>query len=98
MLSLACRSFRCSLSAASARTYALRTRARTQNSAPSSGCLSFRFEPLVMSALTDISTSWILLSYRQLFITSSPDTTPVVLSTHGRLTLVVNRTCGGTFG
>ena len=74
------------------------THVARQNSSPSSGCLSFRFDPLVMSALIDISTSWILLSYRQLFMTSSPETTPVLLSTHGRLILVVNRTVGGTLG
>lgn len=69
-----------------------------QNSAPSSGCLSFRFEPLHISCLIDISTSTILLSYLQAFMTSSPETTPELLSTHGRLTLVLNRTSGGNFG
>ncbi len=69
-----------------------------QNSAPSSGCLSFRFDDLDMSALIDISTSWILLSYRQLLMTSNPVTSPVVLSTHGRLIFVVNRHVGGTLG
>ena len=73
-------------------------RSPAQNSAPSSGCFSFRFDPFVISYLTAINTCSIRLSYRQFRITSSPDTTPVDLSTHGRLIFEVNCTCGGTFG